>query len=75
VKKYENGKWVLDDLVKNPSRQTFDKKINEIKRQSERFAKNKSQLKPNISSKKFLQLLHEIEDIQKNLVRLEDMQD
>ena len=56
MKKYENGKWVLDDLVKNPSRQTFDKKINEIKRQSERFAKNKSQLKPNISSKKFLQL-------------------
>jgi len=63
VKKYENGKWNLDALVKNPTRKTFDKKINEIQRQSERFAKNKSQLKPNISSKKFLQLIHEIEDI------------
>jgi len=63
VKKYENGKWNLDALVKNPTRKTFDKKINEIQRQSERFAKNKFQLKPDISSKKFLQLIHEIEDI------------
>ena len=63
MKRYENGKWNLDDLVKNPTRKTFDKKINEIKKQSEKFAKNKSQLKANISSKKFQQLLHEIEDI------------
>ncbi len=63
MEKYEKGLWNLDDLVKNPSRQTFDKKINEIKKQSERFSKNKSQLKPTISSKKFLELLHEIEDI------------
>ena len=63
MKKYENGKWNLDALVKNPTRKTFDKKINEIQRQSERFAKNKFQLKPDISSKKFLQLIHEIEDI------------
>ena len=63
MQKYKNGIWDLDDLVKNPSRQTFDKKIKEIQKQSEKFAKNKSQLKPNMSSKKFLQLLHEIEDI------------
>jgi len=63
VKRYENGKWDLNDLVKNPTRKTFDKKINEIEKQSEKFAKNKSQLKANISSKKFQQLLHEIEDI------------
>ena len=63
MQNYKKGIWDLDDLVKNPTRQTFDKKINEIQRQSEKFAKNKSQLKPNMSSKKFLQLLHEIEDI------------
>ena len=63
VKKYDNGRWNLDDLVKNPTRQTFDRKINEIQKQSDKFAKNKSQLKPNISTKKFLQILHEIEDI------------
>ena len=63
MKKSENGIWDLSDLVKNPTRQTFDKKIKEIQKQSDRFAKNKSKLKPSISSKKFLQLLHEIEDI------------
>ena len=63
MQNYKKGIWDLDDLVKNPTRQTFDKKIKEIQRQSEKFAKNKSQLKPNMSSKKFLQLLHEIEDI------------
>ena len=63
MQNYKKGIWNLDDLVKNPTRQTFDKKIKEIQKQSEKFAKNKSQLKPNMSSKKFLQLLHEIEDI------------
>ena len=63
MKMDENGRWSLNDLVKNPTRQTFDKRINEIQRQSDRFMKNKSQLKPNISSKKFLELLREIENI------------
>ena len=63
MKKYEKGKWDLDDLVKNPTRQSFDKKINEIQKQSDKFVKIRSQLKPDISSKKFLAILHEIEDI------------
>ena len=63
MKKYEKGKWDLDDLVKNPTRQSFDKKINEIQKQSDKFVKIRSQLKPSISSKKFLTILHEIEDI------------
>ncbi|HJM14237.1 MAG TPA: M3 family oligoendopeptidase [Candidatus Nitrosopelagicus sp.] len=63
MNKYEKGKWDLDDLVKNPTRQSFDKKINEIQKQSDKFVKIRSQLKPDISSKKFLAILHEIEDI------------
>ena len=63
MNKYEKGKWDLDDLVKNPTRQSFDKKINEIQKQSDKFVKIRSQLKPGISSKKFLAILHEIEDI------------
>ena len=27
VQNYKKGIWDLDDLVKNPTRQTFDKKI------------------------------------------------
>jgi len=63
VENFKKGIWDLSDLVKNPTRPTFDKKITEIEKQSEKFLKNKSQLKSNISSTKFLQLLHEIEDI------------
>jgi oligoendopeptidase F len=63
VQNYKKGIWNLDDLVKNPTRQIFDKKISEIERLSKKFTKNKSQLKPNISSAKFLHLLHEIENI------------
>ena len=32
MKEHDNGKWNLDDLVKNPSKQVFDKKIKEIKK-------------------------------------------
>ena len=63
MQNYKKGIWNLDDLVKNPTRQIFDKKISEIERLSKKFTKNKSQLKPNISSAKFLHLLHEIENI------------
>ena len=50
MQNYKKGMWDLDDLIKNPTRQTFDKKIREVEKQAEKFAKNKSQLKPNISS-------------------------
>jgi len=63
VQKYKKGIWNLDDLVKNPTRQSFDKKINEINKQTEKFTKLKSQLKPSISSKNFLKIIHEIENI------------
>ena len=63
MQKYKKGIWNLDDLVKNPTRQSFDKKINEINKQTEKFTKLKSQLKPSISSKNFLKIIHEIENI------------
>ena len=63
MQRYKKGIWNLDDLVKNPTRQSFDKKINEINKQTEKFTKLKSQLKPSISSKNFLKIIHEIENI------------
>ena len=41
MQNYKKGIWDLSDLVKNPTRQTFDKKINEIEKQSKKFTKNK----------------------------------
>ena len=61
--KNKNGKWNLDDLVKNPSRQVFDKKIKEIEKDAVQFEKQKKTLNQSISSSKFLKMLHQIEKI------------
>ena len=63
MKKNDNGKWNLDDLVKNPSKQVFDKKIKEIKKDAIQFEKQKKTLNQSISSSKFLKMLHQIEKI------------
>ena len=49
MKKNDNGKWNLDDLVKNPSKQVFDKKIKEIEKDANKFKKKKKILNPSIS--------------------------
>ena len=58
-----NDKWNLDDLVKNPSTQTFDRKIKEIEKNAALFEKQKNTLKPSIPSSKFIKMLHQIEHI------------
>ena len=58
-----NGRWNLDALVKNPSTQTFDRKIREVERDATKFEKQKKTLKPSIQSSKFLKMLHQIERI------------
>jgi len=61
--RYELGKWNLDELVKNPNRLTIDKKLAEIEKSTKKFTSVKKNLSPNISSTKFLKLLHDIEQI------------
>ena len=61
--RHELGKWNLDDLIKNPNRTIVDKKLANIESHAKKFEKNKKSLSPKISSKKFLGLLHDIENI------------
>jgi len=61
--RYELGKWNLDELIKNPNRLTIDKKLAEIEKSTKKFTSIKKNLSPNISSAKFLKLLHDIEQI------------
>ena len=37
MKSSKNGKWDLSSLVKNPTRQVFDKKIKEIEKYAKQF--------------------------------------
>ena len=61
--RHELGKWNLNELIKNPNRAIVDKKLANIESTAKKFEKIKKSLNPNISSKKFLRLLHDIENI------------
>jgi len=61
--KHELGKWNLDELAKNPNRKTIDRTLAKIESDAKRFEKIKKSLNQNISSGKFLKLIHDIEDI------------
>ena len=64
--RYELGKWNLSELVKNPTRTVFDKKLSKIENSAKNFEKTyKKLLRQNaiISSTKFFNLLHSIEII------------
>ena len=61
--RHELGKWNLDELVKNPTRTIFDKKLAKIESNAKKFEKIKKSLNPKISTGKFLKLLHDVEYI------------
>ena len=61
--RHELGKWNLNELIKNPNRAIVDKKLANIESTAKKFEKIKKSLNQNISSEKFLRLLHDIENI------------
>ena len=61
--RHKLGKWNLDELVKNPTRTIFDKKLAKIESNAKKFEKIKKSLNPKISTGKFLKLLHDVEYI------------
>jgi len=65
--KYELGSWNLGGLVKNPKSISFEKQIQLVEKKAKKFEKIKSNLNPNISSKKFLNLLNNLEVISEKM--------
>ena len=61
--RYKLGKWNLSELVKNPTRAVFDKKLSKIENKAKSFEKSKKSLNSNISSTRFLKILHDIESV------------
>ena len=61
--KHELGKWNLDELAKNPNRKTIDRVLKKIESDAKRFQGIRKSLNQNISSRKFLKLIHDIEGI------------
>ena len=65
--KYELGNWDLSELVKNPKSPAFEKQIQLVEKKAKKFEKIKSNLNPNMPSKKFLNLLNDLEVISEKM--------
>ena len=67
MNKYELGTWNLKGLVANSKSPAFEKQIQLVERKAKQFEKIKSKLNPKISSKKFLEILHELEELDEKM--------
>ena len=67
---YKLGTWDLSELVKNPKSLVFQKQIKELENQAIKFEKIKSKLDPKMSSKKFMSIIQQIEEISKNMSKI-----
>ena len=67
---YQLGKWDLSELAKDPKSPAFQKQVRELEKQSEKFEKIKSKLDPKISSEKFMNILHQVEEISEKMSKI-----
>jgi len=67
---YKLGRWDLSELAKNPKSPEFQKQIKELEKQAEKFEKIKSSLTPKMASKKFLNILHQVEEISEKMSKI-----
>ncbi len=68
--KYKLEEWNLSELAKDPKSPAFKKNIKNLEISAAKFEKIKNNLNPNISSKKFMTILHDLEDISEKMSKL-----
>jgi len=67
---YQIGGWDLSKLTKNPKSSAFQKQIRELEKQARKFEKIKSKLDPKMSTKKFMSILQEIEEMSEKMSKI-----
>ena len=67
---YQLGEWDLSELAKNPKSPQFQKQVQELEKQALKFEKIKTKLDPKISSKKFKDILREVEEISEKMSKI-----
>ncbi|WP_428327191.1 M3 family oligoendopeptidase [Nitrosopumilus sp.] len=70
MSQYQLGMWDLSELVKNPKSQAFQKQIQELENHAKKFEKIKSKLDPEMSSKKFMEILTQVEEISEKMSKI-----
>ncbi len=68
--KYQLGKWDLSELVKDQKSPAFEKQIQTLEKQALKFEKIKSKLNPKMSSKQFMSILQQVEEISENMSKI-----
>ena len=67
---FQLGTWDLSELAKNPKSPAFQKQIQELEQQAKKFEKIKSKLDPKMGSKKFINILQEVEGISEKMSKI-----
>jgi oligoendopeptidase F len=67
MQRFKTGKWDLSCLAKNQNSPQFAQKIQDVEKKVKQFEKIKPNLKPNIQSKKFQNILHDLEEISEKI--------
>ena len=70
MSEYKLDKWDLSELAKDPKSSAFQKQIRELEVLAKKFEKIKLKLDPKIPSKKFMCILHEVEEISEKMSRI-----
>ena len=70
MERYELGEWDLSELAKNPRSPQFQRQVAELEDLAKKFEKIKSKLDPKMSSKKFLSILREVENVSERMSKI-----
>ena len=70
MSQYQLGTWDLSELAKNPKSPAFQKQVKELENQAKKFENIKSKLDPKMSSKKFMEILNQVEKISENMSKI-----
>lgn len=70
MSEYKLGIWDLSELAKNPKSPSFQKQIHDLEKKANEFEKIKLKLDPKMSSKKFLNIIHQVEEISEKMSKI-----
>jgi len=70
MSEYQIGRWDLSELTKNPKGPAFQKQIMGLEKQARKFEKMKSKLDPKMSSKKFMNILQQVEVMSEKMSKI-----
>ena len=70
MSEYKLGGWDLSELAKDPKSPEFQKQVQELEKMAMSFEKIKTKLDPKMSSKKFMDILKQVETISEKMSKI-----